>query len=112
MKLNCKQGDLAVIVGGKHQTNLGAIVSVERQYIYGEKLPKDPFARYVNTGASDGVSWVVVSAGRPITKSSTTGETHTLSTTVMDDRLLRPLRDNDGTDETLTWRDVPRKVAA
>ena len=29
-----------------------------------------------------------------------------------DDRDLRPLRDSDGTDETLSWIDVPKEVTA
>ena len=34
------------------------------------------------------------------------------STVVVADRHLRPIRDNPGQDETLTWRDVPTKETA
>ena len=33
-------------------------------------------------------------------------------TSVVQDAYLRPLRDNPGQDETLTWRDVPTKETA
>lgn len=31
---------------------------------------------------------------------------------VFADEVLRPIRDNDGRDETLSWKDVPKEVMA
>lgn len=106
MKLNCKPGDLAVIVSARFPENIGILVSVLRQYIEGEHLPGDPFRMYEGPY---GVSWVVESVGKPIRKWGEKG-TYDLQTTVFADVCLRPIRDNDGEDETLQW--VPRKVTA
>lgn len=106
MKLNCKPGDLAVIVKSRFPENIGILVSVLRQYVEGEHLPGDPFSMYEGP---DGVSWVVESVGKPIRKWGKK-KNHDLRTTVFADVCLRPIRDNDGEDETLQW--VPRKVEA
>ena len=93
MKLNCRQGDLAVIVKSIYRPEcIGSIVRC---------VQFKP--------SSDGVpSWIV---DRELGPAIVVGG-FLRPGTWWSDALLRPLRDNDGTDETLTWRDVPRKVEA
>ena len=92
MKLNCKPGDLAVVVRstagneGKFCTVLRLATASERyqaQFLSGEPM------------------WVT-----DVQFMSTWGDFCAL----MFDAYLSPIHDNDGEDETLQW--VPRKVAA
>ena len=83
MKLNCKPGDLAVIVGGVCPQFFGHVVTViKRCDVYPDSWDTDP-PKYL-----DGFRLPMSIA----------------------DKTLRPIRDNDGEDETLQW--VPRKVTA
>ncbi len=89
----CKQGDLAVIVRSIYRPEcVGAIVRCI------EYKPN-------HDGAP---AWII---DRELGPPLVVGGLKRLGDW-WSDALLRPLRDNDGTDETLTWRDVPRKVAA
>lgn len=90
--MNCKQGDLAVIVKSTYGHE-GKIVKCLRQY----------------NGPWVGIECIEYEAGWEIDIKlrTPTGEWAFIT----DDR-LRPLRDNPGTDETLTWAPVPSKVAA
>lgn len=80
MTLNCKPGDLAVIVGGLYPEFFGHIVTItEACSVHANSWETDPqkfFAR----------------CRQPMS---------------FHDRTLRPIRDNPGQDETLTWLDVP-----
>lgn len=81
MKLNCKVGDLAVLVRSKSCPQL--IGSVVRCISF-----EDSF---------DIPGWVV--------------EPQIDTYWCIADRLLRPIRDQSGDDETLSWCDVPNEVA-
>lgn len=103
MKLNCKPGDLAVIVGPVSTLSLsGRIVQCVRLLEDGELV--DGFDWVVDVG---GPTWLIESSGSPMLW----GNDLVMRRAFADWR-LRPIRDNDGEDETLQWLDVPRKVAA
>ena len=88
MKLNCKLGDLAVIVRADiDPEHIGKIVECV------EFVPSHPKA--------DVPHWKT----KPKLLRKSTG-----SVLAWADSSLRPIRDNDGEDETLQW--VPRKVEA
>jgi len=82
--MNCKQGDLAVYVGDV-QNSLGYIVTCVRIH------PHWPTA------------WII--------EPPLPHYPGTLSDAAYDCN-LRPIRDQDGQDETLTWLDVPSKEIA
>lgn len=93
MKLNCKQGDLAVIVRSiVNPETVGMIVQCV-------KYEPSPIA---------GPAWKI---DRAVAPNVQIGVFIHVADWIRDAN-LRPLRYNDGTDETLTWCDVPRKVAA
>lgn len=83
MKLRCKPGDLAVIVTATYDTqHIGKIVQVV-QLFDSDSWICDPDLR-----SKDGhlLAWV--------------------------DSMLRPIRDQEGDDETLSWASVPDEVMA
>lgn len=86
--MNCKQGDLAVVVRSRVDPSfIGVIVRCLRHV--------------VRPGASTGEmcdGWV--------TEPSVGGFESTA------DHCLRPIRDNDGEDETLTWVGKPKEAPA
>ena len=85
--MNCKQGDLAVIVNTIPMFSrfIGRLVTVVEL----NNFRPDYFGLQWDTDLKENGSTVVVA-----------------------DRHLRPIRDNPGQDETLTWRDVPTKETA
>lgn len=85
--MNCKPGDLAVIVNTipRFSRFIGRIVVVVE---LNNSLPSH-FEPQWDTDLKENGHTVVVA-----------------------DRHLRPIRDNPGQDETLTWRDVPTKETA
>jgi len=89
MKLNCKPGDLAIVVSGE---NVGKLVDVLHEHpVYGHGcwtvIPhSDATASFGNAKAGEKVG--------------------------CDDFKLRPIRPNDGEDETLTWAGKPQKEVA
>jgi len=85
--MNCKQGDLAVIVNTipRFSRFIGRLVTVVEL----NNFRPDYFGLQWDTDLKENGSTVVVA-----------------------DRHLRPIRDNPGQDETLTWRDVPTKETA
>ena len=103
--MNCKPGDLAVIVRAViHPENIGAIVHVVRRVVAGEQV-----GQYVLTG-SGGQSWFVSSRGRPLLWKLDSGETVYVAERFIGDEFLRPIRDQDGEDETLTWAGKPSDI--
>lgn len=91
MKLNCKPGDLAVIVRSLHRPNcLGKVVKCVRF---------DP-------GPKGEPAWRIDRAVGPVLMVDGIGRRGDW----WYDKCLRPIRDNDGEDETLQW--APRKVEA
>lgn len=89
MKLNCKPGDLAIVVAG---LNLGLLVDVI----------------YENPIYGHGV-WTVIphSNVKGIFGRGKAGEK-----IGCDDFKLRPIRPDEGDDETLTWAGKPETVTA
>ena len=88
MKLNCKPGDLAIVVSG---AAVGAIVRCV------ERFDGPWFDGSFEAG------WMIDRVLPTLVFGSNCFRV---------DRALRPIRDNDGEDETLQWLEVPRKVAA
>ena len=90
--MNCKQGDLAIYVGKISPMDNGAIVRCVRflgdRNVYGGGLAP---------------MWEI----DPPLKNSPANRKEWAS-----DRSLRPIRDNDGEDETLQWAPVPTKETA
>lgn len=94
MKLNCRPGDLAVIVSSSAD-NEGKIVRVLSRAYHGvydrnRVVDKSP-AWFIEPPL---VGWDGATANMAL------------------DSQLRPIRDNDGEDETLQWVDVPSKQTA
>jgi hypothetical protein len=77
--MNCRPGDLAVVVAGSPAANVGKVIRVVE--------------------LDDGLHWTY--EGRLL------GHFGTPAKVVADD-CLRPLRDSDGQDETLSWKEVPK----
>lgn len=104
--MNCKPGDLAVVVKTMRINNSGAIVRVIRSWTgpFDAVLPENGFS-YCTFGVA---SWVVESCG---------GELHNTASppskfTVYNDQCLRPIRDQDGTDEMIRIAGLPHKEHA
>jgi hypothetical protein len=91
--MNCKPGDLAVIVKAVNPANLGQIVRCV------SLLPR--WACAYPTGYRFADCWRTEQPFR--------GWDGTLST-VCPDEALRPIRDQDGEDETLTWAGKPEQI--
>ncbi len=89
--LTCKPGDMAIVVRGEPEINLGRVVRVLEL----SQNPIDIFFGYA--------LWTY--EGELSMGDGTRAE-------AVADNCLRPLRDTDGQDETLTWRDVPTGVPA
>ena len=95
MKLNCKPGDLAMCVRGEHAGKVCEVLSPGPKYWHIEE------SRTI-------VGWIV---GFPSdVKWGDVTQPDNLAEGWYPDEWLRPIRDNDGEDETLQW--VPRKVEA
>jgi hypothetical protein len=83
--MNCKPGDLAVIVRADHPKVIGWIVTV------------------VGPAQREGFDWSILADKR----------SHWMDGTwACMDSQLRPIRDNPGKDETLDWCPVPTKETA
>lgn len=112
--MNCKPGDLAIIVAPLHSQNAGVIVEVIRPAFPGD-LMEGGGAKFQPD--RPGPYWLVRTAGRPLLvggksrKRRTTWTREVTESPIADSR-LRPIRDNDGTDETLTWAGKPEGVTA
>ena len=84
--MNCKKGDLAIIVNG---ANIGTLVDViEEHPLYGAGV------------------WMVIAHG---CGTANFGTFHPGELIGCCDSKLRPIRDQPGEDETLTWAPVPHK---
>lgn len=91
--MNCKPGDLAVIVGGDPLENIGKVVLVLERYGLDE--------------------WRIDGAGRLIVLSLNTGQLVPESDCVEVyeyDHNMRPLRDSDGEDEMLRIAGKPEQL--
>jgi hypothetical protein len=100
--LRCKPGDLAVVVGPGVQTP-----GLLNRFVIVEELAPD--ADFILDGlyyARDGVvSWVVRAASSEGTLPvlSGPGEVTSRKRRPIADSILRPIRPNDGEDESLSW---------
>lgn len=92
--MNCKQGDLAVVVKAALPQNVGLIVKV----VSLDPHWKEPIWILTEKIARTGVSLIDGSLTSGIDRCR--------------DACLRPIRDSDGADETLSWASVPNKVSA
>lgn len=100
--MNCKPGDLAIIIRAKFTPELvGHIVRVIRPW-----TKYDPFdSRFAWECEYPDGKMIKQAWGFPI--NFTFERTRPLA-----DDVLRPIRDNDGEDETLTWVGKPHKETA
>jgi hypothetical protein len=109
MKLNCKPGDLAVCIRDVIQpwpeSPLGRLCDVLYAAPVGSFTLPDG---YRSQGAGHKPYWVVKWQNTLLYP--TMGEPRRTQYGLCPDSVLRPIRDNDGEDETLQW--VPRKVTA
>lgn len=106
--MNCKQGDLAIVVRAKNgQTeHLGKLVEV----LYAAPLTNHSLPDGFPHKASDPGYWIVKFQSKirvPVASHHRMAQYASVS-----DRALRPIRDNDGTDETLSdeWAGKPKKT--
>lgn len=102
MTPRCKPGDLAVVVAAPYTREmLGRFVIVERQAVHGEILDGFPIA----IGAAAGVVWVVRSAvsGTKMPVTLLNGAVGYALERGFRDSFLRPIRPNEGEDESLSW---------
>jgi hypothetical protein len=89
--MNCVVGDIARIVWSQHEQNRDRIVHVEE-------------------AVSPGV-WLVLSAGSPLYGRDESGAIVQCRGGCIEDRNLRPLRGQEGADETLMWAGLPRRTS-
>jgi len=101
--LRCKPGDLAVVVGPGVETPglLGRFVVVERQDHPGMEFMPGKVASAID----DRTAWICRSAtdGELLPAMRDDGEVHQLPHRPIADSILRPIRPNDGEDESLSW---------
>ena len=96
--MNCKEGDLAVIVRSDFGHG-GKIVRCLKPHI---SLVWRSGRRGIASSPQEVFCWQI---DTPLLKK---GKMHN----IMNDECLRPIRDQPGADETLSWKDVPQEVAA
>lgn len=92
--MNCKPGDLAVVVRAeKMPENLGRLVIVERA------ADEQEFVRN-----HAGHIWIVrTAAGSPMSAMFSSGRVGQVISRPYSDSALRPIRPNEGEDESLSW---------
>ncbi len=102
MKLNCKAGDLAIVVRSS-LGNIGKIVKVRCLYFDGYKAPNGGLYR----GLPNVPTWIVECDGGLnallVDRSVVSYKERPFS-----DGGLRPIRNQPGDDETLTWAGLPQ----
>ena len=103
MKLNCKVGDLAIVVRSQ-MGNAGKIVKVISPSSNGWKSSD---GRTWQQLPGDGVMWIVECAGGLAFQDSS-GRRGVLKARPFRDADLRPIRDQPGEDETLNWVGLPQ----
>lgn len=98
--MNCRPGDLAVVVFSKNIENVGAIVRCIRLISDSEQVDGVQW-----TQRRGGPCWLVESEGRLLAW----GIAGHVRRRAFADALLRPIRDpgEDAQDETLLWKPVP-----
>lgn len=94
--MNCKQGDLAVIV----HSNAGN----EGKFVTCVRLASDEEVARAGYSVRSGEPCWILDAELKLTNNS--------KEKIGIDKWMRPIRDNDGEDETLQWAPVPTKGTA
>ncbi|MBI2725418.1 MAG: hypothetical protein HYX42_04130 [Polaromonas sp.] len=97
--MNCKPGDLAIVVGLGPNNN-GRIVEVVRHAVSGETV-----AGFIFLAKGPPPFWLIKTTGTLLQ-----WDGDSVTERVINDRFLRPIRDQPGQDETLTWAPVPGKL--
>lgn len=100
--MNCKPGDLAVVVSARYTPSaIGQIVRCIR--LITDDEPVGPHRWQSSIG---GPAWLVEGCGRPIKWGDSLVHQRPFA-----DRCLRPIRDpgEDARDETLNWLPVPER---
>lgn len=108
--LRCKPGDIAVVIVGM---NLGKIVQIERLHTNPKERISDML--WLAPPGENNPAWVVNSLSGLLRAKRVDGITpdpKLYTTSVINDSLLRPIRDSDGQDESLMWKHVPKKRKA
>ena len=98
--MNCKKGDLAVVIHG--EKSAGRIVKVLEQCRAGDEFVSECGRKFIMGDGIPGHTWHIegfvyianIRAWCPIAN----------------DEDLRPIRPNDGEDETLAWAGKPEQV--
>jgi hypothetical protein len=109
--MNCKPGDLAVIVRSKFGNDWKLVRVHEASPLNGMPFGTRALVRGNEFVVShdNAFGWVVEALGEPIKK-----EHRAYRFCPAPDKCLRPIRDPgaDARDETLTWADKPERVTA
>lgn len=104
MKTNCRIGDLAFIVGGPITENIGRVVR-----IVAEEGPEESYYDAPDDFPSfdaDGVAW---DCEGEMWGFGPGGFELSQCIQLIPDSVLRPIRDQPGADETLTWAGKPQE---
>jgi hypothetical protein len=88
--MNCKPGDLAVVIRARHDGDVALLGAIVKLTSFGGYEGGDAFWHYEGTLYDSG-RWPVK---------------------LIADRALRPIRPDDGEDETLTWAGKPESINA
>lgn len=97
--MNCKPGDLAVVIRASLAENIGRLCRVQKR-----------------CADIDGQAIWLVDFGKPIRcarirdRAYVPGSEELRAQTGCPDSWLRPIRDNDGEDQTLQWAGLPARV--
>jgi hypothetical protein len=92
--MNCKPGDLAIVVSARTAGNLGKLVLVIEWISSGGVLAD-------GTVIKDDVAGGWLCSGRDLAMTDSLGGVHRREYVAFRDSSLRPIRDNDGEDEIL-----------
>lgn len=101
--MNCKQGDLAILVRARLPQNVGRVVRVLFGVAPGCR-PIDPAGE--KHRAKGGFRWMVEAEGSSFYSKRASGSIDRHPYGAVPDAWLRPLRDQDGLDETLRLHEL------
>ncbi len=101
--MNCEKGDLAVVVHGTNTARVGTLCEVL------DVLTEDTRVDGYAFVSGDGPRWLVQWLGAPAIyqTAAETKELVPLQRGCCPDTYLRPIRDNDGVDESFSWAGIP-----
>lgn len=96
--MRCRVGDLAVVIQSAFQENIGLLVEVMSASVL-------PYHDWLVSARGSPLT------GRPVLGTSVGKEVRTGKTCNVRDDQLRPIRPQEGNDETLTWASLPQEIA-